>query len=43
MQARVLPPFLAAVTALALASLIVSYNRLVRKVESAATAARLIA
>ncbi len=43
MQARVLPPFLCGVTALALASLILSYNRLLKSVESAAAAARLIA
>ncbi len=43
MPARVVQSFLCAVTALALASLLVSYNRLVHSVESAAAAARLIA
>jgi hypothetical protein len=42
MQARVLQPFLLGITALAVASLILSYNRLLRSVESAATAAGLI-
>jgi hypothetical protein len=37
-----LPPFLCGITALALASLILSYDRLRRSVETAATAAGLI-
>ncbi len=42
MQARVLPPLLFGIAAVALATLILSYNRLLRRIESAATAAGLI-
>jgi hypothetical protein len=42
MQARVVQPCLLGITALALVSLLLSYNRLLRSVESAAAAAGLI-
>ncbi len=42
MQARLLQPFLFGLTAVAIASLLLSYNRLLRSVENAATAAGLI-